>query len=237
MSYATYTFGIIIATFGEQKWAEAAWTQAYASCVPFEKSYGESVKVTVLHEPDATLAEVRNKAARENNCCWQCFLDADDRLAPNFLDVIFDYIYHYDAPPLSPEAVARQLHPWSLLVPAVQYVAPGAHGAPTKQASIPNWGRSLIEVNCAVIGTVHRHELFDHVGGFREFPMYEDWDLWLRCIIAGAPLQPCEDAIYIAMRNNGRNTQPALAEETYWRIRNEHEVAFRNATMLADISC
>jgi hypothetical protein len=43
--------------------------------------------------------------------------------------------------------------------------------------------------NWLVIGCVARTDLLREVGGFRDFPVYEDWDLWLRCWLAGATFE------------------------------------------------
>jgi Glycosyl transferase family 2 len=110
-----------------------------------------------------TIAEVRNETAMKATGEWLCFLDADDELGPGYIT-----------------AMARAMvdqKPWSLLVPAVQYVdilheveiAAGETGFITKSESprVLNDGRPLYEVNRAVIGTLVPRELFLAVGGFR----------------------------------------------------------------------
>jgi glycosyltransferase involved in cell wall biosynthesis len=196
---------VIIATHGSEKWHEAAWSFAY----PSAKAQGE-VEIIVNHLNDGTLAESRNDAAEDATGDWLVFLDADDQLGDGYVEAIRaggsrDWIY-----------------PTALLVPAIQYVENGRCVGPCE---IPSWGRPLIEINCAVIGTAVPRELFLGIGGFRELEMYEDWDLWLRCVLAGATLVPVPDATYCAARSAGRNSK-SDAIETYWKIRREHELAF-----------
>ena len=51
------------------------------------------------------------------------------------------------------------------------------------------------------------------VGGWRDFTWSEDWDLWLRCWLAGATVEAIPDAIYRAyVRPNSRNRAPQHAE-------------------------
>jgi len=65
--------------------------------------------------------------------------------------------------------------------------------------------------------------LFARVGGFHEWSAYEDWELWLRCIIAGAKLVPVPAAVYCARAEDGsgRNTSGNVSVE-YARIRARH---------------
>lgn len=200
---------VVIATYGSDEWKEAAWTWAYPSVT----GQGRGIdQIVVHHEPDGTLASARNQAASAASGEWICFLDADDQLGHGFVDHMVDKLRW-----------CQERN--ELLVPAIQYTQAGKC---VGDAVIPSWGRSLIEINCAVIGTLIRKDTFDRVGGFRDaIPIYEDWDLWLRAVIAGAELTAVPDAVYCAScLGGGRNSGP-LGEETYWRIRREHEAAFR----------
>ena len=65
------------------------------------------------------------------------------------------------------------------------------------------------------VTSLYRRELWRQVGGydgrFRESA--EDWDLWLRCWLAGATVEAIPDAIYRAyVRPNSRNRAPQHAE-------------------------
>jgi GT2 family glycosyltransferase len=61
-----------------------------------------------------------------------------------------------------------------------------------------------------VIGAAARTDALRAVGGFREWPMYEDWDLWLRVAKAGHSFVNCPEAVYLATFNeNSRNRAPS----------------------------
>lgn len=174
--------------------------------VPLAKTAFESVKsiapfTITIHKQTSTLAEVRNEALGMVHTEWVCFLDADDSLAP-------DYFLQMSE---APEADLR--------APAVSYVAPNG----LQQAPYVPWvetptgpkqdGPSLAYGNWMVIGTVARTSLLKTVGGFREWPMYEDWDLWLRCWHHGCSVLPVPTAIYIAnVRHGSRNRNPSRIE-------------------------
>lgn len=212
---------VLVCTYGDRVWSDRAQEAA--------KSAQDADETIVLHEDDATLAEVRNHAAAAAASDWLCFLDADDELAPGYLAAMHSTFERLQIGDVQTESGPRpsrnaQLAPLCLLVPAVEYRHPSwvrIAGGPPR---IPDWDRLLIDLNCAVIGTLVRRDLFHVVGGFREWQMYEDWDIWLRCVRAGARLIPVPSAVYCAcVSPASRNQQDhATRASTYAAIRAEH---------------
>jgi hypothetical protein len=78
--------------------------------------------------------------------------------------------------------------------------------------------------NWLIIGTLVPAALFREVGGFREWPMFEDWDLWQRCAKLGARVFKVPTALYIAyMIRRSRNRIARIPERDYWHQRIGHE--------------
>jgi hypothetical protein len=95
--------------------------------------------------------------------------------------------------------------------PATLGIHPGGWEEPTPVV-IP--AKPLLEGNYIVIGAMHRLEQFHRVGGFYDWPAWEDWCLWIRCWLDGAEIVPVPEAIYRVHVCEGRNTlsrQQALA--------------------------
>jgi len=155
------TVSILIPTCGDQKWSDLAHRRALPTA-----SNQLAHEVIVSHASDLRLAEARNAAAMKATGEWLCFLDADDELGPGYITAMS-------------RAMVDQ-RPWTLLVPAVQYVdvleeveiAEGETGFITKSElpRVLNTGKPLYEVNRAVIGTLVPRELFLAVGGFSRRP-------------------------------------------------------------------
>lgn len=193
---------VCFATYGDPSWSRMAAENALPSALEagFER-------IVFEHLEDGTLAEARNRAAWRAATSgpspeWLCFLDADDRLHPGFLDGM------------------QRMHgvfsdiDEALYAPAVSYVT--ADGGRTP-ALIPNAGR-WPQMNECVIGTLVRARLFEQVGGFHEWPCYEDWDLWLRCVKAGARIVYVPEAVYLATSPGARNIAADVCGKAYHDI-------------------
>lgn len=181
---------VIVATYGADSWARTA-ERAVASAHALQPAARE---VIVVHEPDGALHTARNAGAAQASGEWLCFLDGDDELDPGYLDAM---------------ARAHAAHPDAgLLGPAVAYVRHGVRQEPMCWPEV-----DLRDGNYLVIGTLVRRFMFDAVGGFKHWPMYEDWCLWQRCWLAGAEPVVVPDAVYVAhVRQLSRNRAPGREE-------------------------
>ena len=179
VSEASNTASVLIATYGEDEWRDLAWSRAYPS------AHAQAEDVACFHDPEGTIASVRNEMAQTARGDWLLFLDADDELAPGYLDAMT-------------RAVERVGDGAYLLTPAVQQIKKGRPGKPF----FFDTGRSLTEDNWLVVGTLVQRDLFLEVGGFNDLPHgFEDWSLWAKCWKAGAEIVKVPEAVYIAHVN------------------------------------
>lgn len=164
---------IIVGSFGDDSYREMATSRAVPS------AEGQATTVHYHHEGEGTygqrLADCRNIPARAAMTEWLAFLDADDELMPGFVDAM---------------AAAAESDA-DLLTPAVSYVRP-RQGA----AAPMFWPeKDIRDSNYLIVTTLMRREMFLAVGGFRDVPMYEDWDLFQRLLKAGAGVERVPDAV------------------------------------------
>lgn len=177
---------VVVATYGGPEWVRLAWERAIPSA--------EALSVPVLHAHADTLHEARNAGLANVKTEHVCFLDADDALEPGYFDAM-----------ATSDAMLR--------VPSVRYVR-NARLHPPKMPRV--WGHEhdcraecLEHGNWLVIGTVAPTSLINLVGGFRDYDLYEDWDLWVRCWKMGATIEAVPAAVYRAhVRNDSRNRAP-----------------------------
>lgn len=177
---------ICVATYGDESWVELAKSRA----IPSAEQFG----VPVVHVHGDTLHDARNAALAQVETEWVVHLDADDELEPGFLDAM-----------ATGSADVR--------APSVRYVTNG-RPAPVRMPRVAGHrhdctAECLPEGNWLVIGTLARTELLRSVGGWRDFDWSEDWDLWLRCHLAGASIEAVPAAVYRAhVRPDSRNRAP-----------------------------
>lgn len=186
---------ILISTHGTEEWRRLALRRA----APSAESQGAH-EVLVLHEPKATLAEVRNANAARATGDFLLFLDGDDELDPGFVDEISRA--HAELPASTVP----------LLTPSVAYV----RGMTRKQPKI--WPEiDIRDGNWMIIGTVVPRDLVAAVGGFREYGWSEDWGFWGMCMEAGATPVKVPDAVYVAHVNNrSRNRSKSRHQILFW---------------------
>ena len=200
------TVDIIIPVTGVTPEAEEAWAllaERAAESAYAQEGVESGFRVIVSRE--RTLSAARNAPAFRSDATWLIFLDADDELDR-----------HY---------VARTLSAGygDILVPATLGVTPeGVEDAePVQIHPKPH----LLVGNHVVVGAPVRRDLFIQVGGFRELPILEDWDLWIRCWLEGGRFVLSPDLVYrVHVNRNGRNLNEAfqqrfypLIRETYWQ--------------------
>lgn len=148
--------------------------------------------VPVRHVHANTLHEARNDALALVETEWVTFLDADDELERCYFD--FD-----------PTADVN--------IPWVRYDFEAARRLNVAGHRHDCIAGCLAEGNYIVIGATVRAEVVRAAGGFRDWAMYEDWDLWARIWRAGAWFADCP-SVYRAHRSRGsRNRAPSREEK------------------------
>jgi hypothetical protein len=86
-----------------------------------------------------------------------------------------------------------------LFTPQVQYVHRGLRKDPKFWPEV-----DLRKGNWMVVGTVAPRALMLEVGGWRTFTgtgslnEWDDWDMWIRCVRAGAQIVKVPEAVYVA---------------------------------------
>lgn len=190
---------VVIATYGDQRWKELAWSRAYPSVT-------DADEVLVDHYADLNRAEARNALTAYASSDWIITLDADDELSPGYCDALREC------------QVDGEL---KLLTPRVSYVRGGKAQPPMFWPEC-----DLSDHNWMVCGTAFPKTLFDQVGGWKAmygsgvYNEWEDWELWLRMTRAGAIPVKVPDAVYVAhvnrksdQRRADRSTRAAWLEE------------------------
>lgn len=193
-TFTLNTIGVVVGTYGDKdKWGPLAM-RALASV---EANTQLPAKAMWSHED--TLQNARNYGARQLDTDWYIFLDADDELDIGYIEAM------------------HSRRSGDIRKPSTLGVYPDG-STDDSPAMIPT--RDLSSANHIVIGAMCRAELFWDVGGFRDWPVLEDWCLWRRMVRAGGVVVEVPEAIYRVHVNEGsRNKNQALHDEVYRKIR------------------
>lgn len=204
-----------IATCGDERWRALARERAVPSALA--EAAGAGVRVLHVHSSSGTLAQARNRVLSETRSRWLIHLDADDQIEPGYVATM-----------LAAEGDLR--------VPAVRWVPDLRVGdvpaeacearvlqTPGHEGRHPACTGDCLrrDGNWIPIGAMVRANLIREVGGWREWPLYEDYDLWLRCVRAGARVEAVPGAVYRAyVRAGSRNraVSPAVARMVHSKI-------------------
>lgn len=198
-------FSVVIATCGDQEWADLAreWAR------PSVDGQGAH-EVLIEHFPELEVAAARNRLAARATGAFTVFLDADDQLCDGYLDAMRD-------------ALSRQSDDSPvLLVPAMGLCDPD--GTCLTVPSVPDWDR-WPDVNCVCIGAAWPTQMLKAVGGFNPcWHAWEDWDLALRLCANGAQLVPVPDSVYCATVHSGsRNRNVQDGQTLYEAIKAQYD--------------
>lgn len=184
---------VVVATFGDGSWRALARERAIPSAV--------ALGLPCIHHHAETLHEARNGGLAGVRTEWVIHLDADDELEPGYVAAMTRGTADVRAP------AVRYVYNGRPLSARMPRVAGHAHCCVA---------RCLLDGNWLVIGSLVRTELVLRMGGWRDFSWSEDWDLWLRCHLAGASIQAIPHAVYRAharrdSRNRGASQEERLA--------------------------
>jgi glycosyltransferase involved in cell wall biosynthesis len=196
------TVDVIIATYGDKELWDILAERALVSVM------NQTIHPNSVYRcHDENLAAARNIGAADSSSEWLIFLDADDELDPR-------YVEHM----LAGDGDIRQ--------PSTLGVVDGKED--DYPVLIPPRAGGFMVGNHLVIGSMVRRDLFMTAGGFRDLPVLEDWDLWIRCQLCGGDVGTAPEAIYrVHVRSQSRNTVENGHHQYYSLIQQEYQSAWR----------
>jgi len=182
---------IAVPTYGGSEWRDLAQHRAIPSATG---------QAPALHVHSKTLMDARNEILERVQSEWIIYLDADDELAPGYVEAMSKGIADIRAPYVQYIRSGNKTHP------KILRVAGHSHICTTECLEFGNW---------IVIGAAVRTQMLRDIGGWRDFTWSEDWDTWLRCWKdQQATAESVAGAIYMAhVRLDSRNRSPKKFEK------------------------
>lgn len=131
-----------------------------------------------------------------------CRIDADDVLAPRYLEVLEAALVEH------PEV-------------AYAYSAMELFGTASGRYPVREFDAAALvfEGNFVCAGALVRRTAYEAVGGLADLPAWEDWDLWLRLLGAGHEGVLVDEPLYRWRRHQGSRNTLGLAQRRLLRAR------------------
>ena len=150
-------------------------THAYAISIALPKNLG--------------VAEARAVGVKMSTGSLLLFVDADDKLAPDFIQQSMKVIANKDI-----------AYPSNLLFGDVLY---NELWEPPEHLQAKDL-YARVNPGVLVSSMMHRR-VYEKLGGFRTLPLYEDWDFWLRAMFNGYTFGRANTLLYYRQNKGSRN--------------------------------
>lgn len=155
-------------------------------------------KTHLLRQNNGKLPKARNMGIRFSSGKYICCLDADDKLAPAYLEKCVTRLENenYDIC-----GSWQQNFGDSFLVQI-----PGEYSL-----------ERLLRENCLIVASVFRRDMWESVGGYDETMIdgYEDWEFWIRMAAAGARAVTVQEPLFWYRKHGATMIDEALSRHEH----------------------
>jgi len=181
---------------------------ADASLQAIQAAVGKDKRFRILTQPNSGVAAARNRGAVESKGEFLVFLDADDRLRPNFLPLLLPAL---QSDPLLGIAYGK-----------LGILHPDGHTSPGTWPGEYRFERQLARHNQVPSANMIRRKAFMRTGGFRQrLAPAEDAELWTRLGLLGWKGQLVTNEIVYDYRIHGisasSDVRVSRKDEPDWR--------------------
>ncbi len=158
-------------------------------------------RITLVRQDNLGVSAARNAGVAASKSEYIAFLDADDELAPSYVEEMREFIH---------------AHPgFEIYHPNLRVIAPdGTVSRFTEVDEIRQTGFEALLESCAIAvgGAVVTRRLHDGLGGFKSGILCEDYDYWLRATAQGARALHNPRELYVYhQEGRGRRSDDAVA--------------------------
>lgn len=178
-----------------------------------------AMAVSVILPKNGGVAKARDIAFKMSTGRLVLFLDADDKLAP-------DYI----------EQMGKKIVPYDIVYPNILLFGDLESNMLTESPSriTPQY---ILGKKCGIPVTsmMHRY-VYEKLGGFRDLPIFEDWDFWIRALFNGYTFGKANTLLWYRQTKNSRNHKEMSMKQTiHKQITAPYEIREGKLCLVSDI--
>ncbi len=144
---------------------------------------------TIILRDHVGVAKARDEAFRYSSCPLVLFLDGDDVLSPDYLEKMVLVLAE------GADIVYPDVYFWRE-VESTLHVAPDVIDA----EFVNKHAKPTVPVTCLM-----KREVYESVGGFRELPVFEDMDFFLRAMTKNYVLKKAQTLLWYRQTHSTRN--------------------------------
>lgn len=188
---------IVVATCGTPQWQRMGDMAAVGASAT-------GAKVIRVHSDNGTVSGARNAGLEQVTTEYVVFLDADDNIRPDYFDGVEP----------NADVIATSIEYLGMSFPIMPDVWAHEYYPHLKHEGHCH-ADCLVDGNYIHVGAIARASAVRAVGGFKEYPVYEDWALWLAIYKNGGTFDSHEQSVYVAnarFNDNHRNRSIPLAD-------------------------
>ncbi len=146
---------------------------------------------TIILPKNRGVAYARDVGVKNSDSHFLLFLDGDDKIAPDYIqkgieanaDIVYSDVlvwFEYEG---SDRNKNNYLH------------------KPSGKLELKDmWKQCRI-----LVSSIMTRKVYDKIGGFRNFPIFEDWDFWLRCFANNFKFKKFNSLFFYRQSKNTRN--------------------------------
>lgn len=149
---------------------------------------------TILIDKNVGVARSRMMGAKQATGDYLLFIDADDKIIETYIQEMVNRIKEGN------EIVYPDCVLWS------SWGDSGMKNAYQRMPNKINFG-TLIKQNWVLVSSLIPRKLFFDLGGFKEYPLFEDWEFFLRAVVHKTPFKKARTYLSYRQRTQSRNHQ------------------------------
>jgi glycosyltransferase involved in cell wall biosynthesis len=149
---------------------------------------------TIILPENKGVCYARDVGVKNTNGHFLLFLDGDDKLAPDYIQRGIQ---------ANSEIVYSDVLTWFEYDGSISKRDNELHKTPARLTVDLLWKQCQI-----LISSIMTRKVYERIGGFREYPIFEDWDFWLRCMAQNFKFKKFQSLLYYRQSPNTRNQNP-----------------------------
>lgn len=161
-----------------------------------DNPHAHAMATSIILPKNVGVAKARDIGVKMSRGKLLLFVDADDKLAPDYIQQMTKQIVKADI-----------AYPNVLMF---DYVAKNTlREAPGRLSA-----KHLLDKTCEIPVTSMMHrKVYEALNGFKEMPMYEDWEFWIRAMAEGFTFRKANTILWYRQNKKSRN-KATIEEKT-----------------------